>query len=158
MCRKRGKCKRARKCTHMLMQTMTIPVCRVLYVHVLLRSPLSTQYLPGGVCPLVHVFVCMFALWKTEDWQGLEGWPEIFDLDTYFHILVMSERAPVNRDKACFPACLQVINTLPHEVRNQARRWYDMVLVDMEEYSMTLTIDIDNLLYGYCWYCVCVLQ
>lgn len=61
---------------------------------------------------LLHVFVCMFALRKTEGWQGLQGRPEIFDLNTYFHILVMSEKAPVKRDKACVPACLQVIHTV----------------------------------------------
>lgn len=88
------------------------------YVHICRRSPLSTLHLQGNVCPLVHVFVCMFSLRKTEDWRGLKGRPEIFDLNTYFHILVMSEGAPVKRDKACFPACLQVINTLHREVRN----------------------------------------
>lgn len=48
----------------------------------------------------------------------------------------MSEGAPVKRDKACFPACLQVINTLRREVRkkNQAKRerGYNLVWVEME--------------------------
>lgn len=43
-------------------------------------------------------------------------------------------------DKACFPACLQVINTLHHELRNQARGWYNMVYVEMKEYSLTFSI------------------
>ena len=34
----------------------------------------------------------------------------------------MSEGAPVKRDKACFPACLQVINTLRHEVRKKKKK------------------------------------
>lgn len=104
-----------------------IPACHVLYVYAFLCSPLSIQYLLGNTCPLIHVFVCMFALRKSEDCQGLEGRPEIFDLNTYSHILVMSEGAPVKRDKACFSACLQVINTLHHDVRNQGRRWYNVV-------------------------------
>lgn len=78
-------------------------------------SVLSSEYTVFTQEPralLLHVFVYMFALRKTEGWQGLQGRPEIFDLNTYFHILVMSEKAPVKRDKACVPACLQVIHTV----------------------------------------------
>lgn len=81
----------------------------------------SVQYLSGSVGSLVHVFVWMFVPKKTEDWQGPEGGPEIFDLNTYFHILVLSELAPVTRDKACFPAHLKVIDTFHNKARNQAR-------------------------------------
>ena len=51
----------------------------------------------------------------------------------------MSEGAPVKRDKACFPACLQVINTLRHEGRIQAGRFYIMVWVELEEYFVTFS-------------------
>lgn len=66
--RERENLKCACQCAHMLMQTMTVPVRHVLRAHRAFPcSPLSIQYLPGNVCPLVHVFVCMFALRKTED-------------------------------------------------------------------------------------------
>lgn len=46
----------------------------------------------------------------------------------------------MRRDKACFPACLQVINSLHPEVGNRARRSYNMVWLEMEEYSLTFSI------------------
>lgn len=51
----------------------------------------------------------------------------------------MSEGAPVNRDKACFAACLQVINTIHYEVGIQAARWYNAAHVEMLEYSLTFS-------------------
>lgn len=62
----------------------------------------------------------MFAPKESEDRQGPGGRPEIFDLNTYFHVLVLSEGAPVTRGKACFPAHLKVIDTFRNKVRNQA--------------------------------------
>lgn len=63
----------------------------------------------------------MFAPKERKDRQGPGGRPEIFDLNTYFHVLVLSEGAPVTRGKACFPAHLKVIDTFHNKVRNQAR-------------------------------------
>lgn len=63
----------------------------------------------------------MFAPKESEDRRGPEGRPEIFDLNTYFHVLVLSEGAPVTRGKACFPAHLKVIDTFRNKVRKQAK-------------------------------------
>lgn len=81
------------------------------------RAAESAQHLLGT---LVHVFVWMFAPKERKDRQGPRGRPEIFDLNTYFHVLVLSEGAPVTRGKACFPAHLKVIDTFHNKVRNQA--------------------------------------
>lgn len=61
----------------------------------------------------------MFAPKERKDRQGPAGRPEIFDLNTYFHVLVLSEGAPVTHGKACFPAHLKVIGTFRNKVRNQ---------------------------------------
>lgn len=81
------------------------------------RSAESALLLLGT---LVHVFVWMFAPKERKDRQGPGGRPEIFDLNTYFHVLVLSEGPPVTRGKACFSAHLKVIDTFRNKVRNQA--------------------------------------
>lgn len=82
------------------------------------RRAASAQHLLGT---LVHVFVWMFSPKESEDRQGPRGRAEIFDLNTYFHVLVLSEGAPVTCGKACFLAHLKVIDTLCNKVRNTAR-------------------------------------
>lgn len=53
----------------------------------------------------------MFALRMAEDWQDPEGKPDIFDLNTYFPILMMSEGVLVTRNKAALPVCSKVLKT-----------------------------------------------
>lgn len=61
-----------------------------------------------GICfvrSVVLILVCMFALRMAEDWQDPEGKPDIFDLNTYFPILMMSEGVLVTCDKTALPVC-----------------------------------------------------
>lgn len=62
-------------------------------------------------CSVVPVLLCMFALRMAEDWQDPEGKPDIFDLNTYFHILMMSEGVLVTRDRATLSVCSKVLKT-----------------------------------------------
>lgn len=57
--------------------------------------PFKTHVLKGHV-------VCMFAVRTTKDPLGLEGWAAVFDLNTYFRILVTGEGAAVKHGKGYF--------------------------------------------------------
>lgn len=99
---------------------ITSPNIYILHISPPLPCGLHINLMLSMKCDLRSFPVCLNISTKDVCRVALQGRPQIFDLNTYFHVLAMSEGAPVNRDKACFAACLQVINTLLHEAGIQA--------------------------------------